>query len=67
MCGVGKMMKIWGYRDSDACPRCGEKETAAHVLSCQDDDAVKAFHNSKSMDEWMVKADTILEVRKAIK
>ncbi len=45
-----------------------KKDMAAHVLSCQDDDAMKVFHGSiEAMDEWMVKAKTIPEVGEAIK
>ncbi len=36
MCGLWKMMKIWGHWDSNACPCLGESETTAHVLSCPD-------------------------------
>ncbi len=40
---------------------------ATHVLQCKDEEAIKVFHDSiKSMDEWMVKADTAPEVRHAI-
>ncbi len=28
MCGVGKMMKIWGHQQSNACPCCGEPDSA---------------------------------------
>ncbi len=52
-----------GHRDSDVCSRCGKMEMAAHLLSCQDVAMVKVFHDSiKSMDEWMVKVDTVPEV-----
>jgi hypothetical protein len=34
MFGVGKFMKLWGERDSDACPRCGAPEDASHVWTC---------------------------------
>ncbi len=43
-----------------------EKRKAIHILSCQEDDAVEVFHDSVDvMDEWMVKADTVPEVRKS--
>lgn len=31
MCSVGKFMKHWKVRDSDAFPRCGCPEDAQHV------------------------------------
>ncbi len=38
------------------------------MLQCKDEEAIKVFHDSTgSMDEWMVKADTVPEVRNAIK
>ncbi len=40
MCGVGKFMKIWGERDTDACPRCGAPENAAHVWICPHPQAI---------------------------
>jgi hypothetical protein len=39
MCGVGKFMKRWGERDTDACPRCGATEDAAHVWICKHSEA----------------------------
>lgn len=39
-CGVGKMMKRWGFRKTDNCPRCKKtNETALHVLTCQHESA----------------------------
>jgi hypothetical protein len=33
--GTGKFMKLWGYRSTQKCPRCGHHcETAAHVTMC---------------------------------
>ncbi len=37
------------------------KETVAQFLSCEDEGAVQVFHNSLL---WMVKVETILEIRK---
>ncbi len=62
------MMKIWGQRESDACPRCGEKEIAAQVLAFQDEDVVRVFHDSvETLDEWVIKSDMVPEVQQAIK
>ncbi len=49
-------------------PNAQQKEKATYVLACQEEDAVKVFHDSiEAMDKWMVKADTVPEVRLAIK
>jgi hypothetical protein len=34
MCGVGKFMKRWGQRDSDACPQCDATEDSVYVWHC---------------------------------
>ncbi len=34
MCGVEKMMKLWGKWKLDVFRRCGEKEMMACVLAC---------------------------------
>jgi hypothetical protein len=34
-CGVGKMEKLQGNKDHDACPRCGMTEDAPHIVRCQ--------------------------------
>ncbi len=61
MCGVGKLMKLCGQREPDACFRCGNKETAAHVLAYQDEAVVRTFHDSvKTFDKWMMQMDTAL-------
>ena len=36
-CAVGKMAVRMKLRESDACPRCGEPETAEHVWICMGD------------------------------
>ncbi len=57
MCGVGKLMKIWGETETDVCPRCGEPETSSHVLACWDPEAIQTFNASlEKLGEWMVKA-----------
>ena len=36
VCGVGKMMKIYGYQTHSKCPKCQQdNETTDHVLQCQ--------------------------------
>ena len=35
-CGVGKMMKIYGFQTHSKCPKCQQdNETTDHVLQCQ--------------------------------
>jgi hypothetical protein len=34
-CCVGKMERLQGNKDHDACPRCGMSEDAPHVARCQ--------------------------------
>jgi hypothetical protein len=35
MTGIGKFSKLWGYRSTQKCPRCGHHcETSAHVTMC---------------------------------
>ncbi len=68
MCGVGKMMKIWGKQETNKCPRCGEWETVEHVLQCHNLDAIQRFHNlMESLDEWMREANLALGIRNMIK
>ncbi len=56
------MMKILGHRESDSCPKCGEKETAGYALAYRDNAAMRVFHESVEMlGDWMV-----LEVQQAI-
>jgi hypothetical protein len=41
MTGTGKFMKLWGYRSTQKCPRCGHHcETAAYVAMCQKPSAI---------------------------
>jgi hypothetical protein len=35
ICGTSKMMKRWGKRLTDTCPRCPEVEDVSHVWTCQ--------------------------------
>jgi hypothetical protein len=33
--GTGKFMRLWGYRSTQKCPRCGHYyETTAHIIMC---------------------------------
>ena len=55
-CGVGKMMKIWGFWQEDKCLCCllGEVETVSHLLCCPAPQMQKAFKEGvQEIQEWM--------------
>jgi hypothetical protein len=59
MCGVGKFMKRWGERETDACLRCGEHEDAAHVWLCSQTQAQEVWTNSLTkLQLWMEEVGT---------
>ena len=60
MCGVNKLMKAWGKRESDECPRCGQpEESSAHVWQCRDPRAIRVWTESvDKLRQWMVGAQT---------
>lgn len=67
ICGVGKMMKIWGYQDNDHCPRCSARETAQHVWVCPQDDATILWDQSLlDLKDWFVAQHTSPEVASVI-
>jgi hypothetical protein len=44
MIGTGNFMRLWGYRSTQKCPRCGHHcETAAHVTMCTDPLAIEQW------------------------
>jgi hypothetical protein len=44
MIGTGKFMKLWGYRSTQKCPRCGHHcETVAHVTMCTSPSAIEQW------------------------
>ena len=55
-CGVGKMMKIWGFWQDNTCPCChsDEEETVGHLLHCPAAWMQKAFNDGvQKIQEWM--------------
>jgi hypothetical protein len=65
--GVGKFMKIWGERDTDACPRCGAPENAAHVWTCPHPQATDVWNDSmKKLEDWMIEVGTLPDIRDSI-
>jgi hypothetical protein len=49
--GTGKFMKLWGYRSTQKCPRCGHHcETAAHVTMCTSPSAI---------EQWKISLETL--------
>ncbi len=68
MCGVGKMIKIWGKQATDKCPHCGEWKTVPHVLAWQEEDAVKTFHDSiEILDQYIICSNAAPEICMIIK
>jgi hypothetical protein len=50
MTGTGKFTKLWGYRSTRKCPRCGHHcETAAHVTMCTAPSAI---------EQWKISLET---------
>ena len=54
-CGVGKMMKLWGFRTDDSCPRCkAVEESAPHVILCPHPAASKLWlEQVDSLKNWL--------------
>jgi Fe-S cluster biosynthesis and repair protein YggX len=51
MTGTGKFMKLWGYRSTQKCPRCGHHcETAAHITMCTAPSAI---------EQWKILLETL--------
>jgi hypothetical protein len=51
MSGTGKFMKLWGYRATQKCPRCGKHcETAARVTICTAPSAI---------EQWKISLETL--------
>jgi hypothetical protein len=57
----------FNYQDHAECPRCAEFEDIAHVVKCQAPRATAQWEASLSqLAEWLVKAKTMPDLRKAI-
>ena len=55
----GVNMKRWGHWATDRCPRCGKKETAAHLLRCDDSEAKAKWDQAIiELERWMVRKGT---------
>jgi hypothetical protein len=64
MCGVGKFMRLWGERDTDACPRCAVPKNVSHVWRCPWEQAAEVWSLSlQKLHEWMTKVGTQPEMR----
>jgi hypothetical protein len=51
MTGTGKFMKLWGYKSTHKCPRCGHHfEIAAHVTMCTSPSAI---------EQWKILLETL--------
>jgi hypothetical protein len=54
-CGVNKKLVEWKEKDSAACVRCGEIETAGHVWTCQHNSTRIIWDQSLiELKEWMI-------------
>jgi len=54
MCGMGKYMKLWKQKVSDACPQCGEPEDASHVWVCNQKGSSVVWDNAiLRLREWL--------------
>ncbi len=59
MCSVGKFRKIWGWDDTNSCPRCGQEEDHRHVVTCTHDSASEAWKQILSeFDSWLLSSGT---------
>lgn len=55
MCGVGKFMKLWRERDTDACPQYGAPENASHIWICPQPQATDVCGLSlQKLNAWML-------------
>ena len=62
-CGIGETMEKWGYQEDSDCPLCGQVETVAHVLQCQDGRAKVQWEKSiTKLEQWLIKKDTLPEL-----
>ena len=72
-CGVGKMMKLWGFRTDDSCPRCkAVEESAPHVILCPHPAASKLWlEQVDSLKNWLkaqkTKGDIITAITRNLK
>jgi hypothetical protein len=65
MCGVS--MKLWGERDTDACPRCGAPEDASHVWTCPQEQANDVWNLSlRKLNDLMIEVGTSPELHESI-
>jgi hypothetical protein len=53
MCGVGRFMKRWKWRQDDSCPRCGHPEDSAHVWLCHGEGADDVWETAlNNLEAW---------------
>jgi hypothetical protein len=66
-CGVGRRELIRCNQDHDECPRCGESESARHVVECKGTGADLTFTLAvKKLETSMTVLDTAPHIQKAI-
>ena len=59
-CGVGRMLKIYGFQDHSECPRCSQpEETTKHVVCCPSPDATATWTTLlDTLRQWMRQQQT---------
>lgn len=67
-CGVGKMMRRWGFRKDGRCPRCkAPEETSLHVLECKAKSAVDEWETQIGhLENWLNSQRTNKDISNAI-
>ena len=66
-CGVGRRELIRCNQDHDECPRCGESESARHVVECKGTGADLTFSLAvKKLETSMTVLETAPHIQKAI-
>jgi hypothetical protein len=68
ICGVNKMMQIWGLRESAHCPRCPHAtEDTQHVLLCPNEEAIQIWESdTDALYTWMINFPTDRRIAEAI-
>ena len=67
-CGVGKMMFRWDMWDNNRCPSCDmEKETAQHMLVCNNVDMQTEFSEAMEvLEKWIFDKKTCPDIADCI-
>jgi inhibitor of KinA sporulation pathway (predicted exonuclease) len=60
MTGTGEFMRLWGYRSTQKCPRCGHHcKTVAHITMCTAPSAIEQWKTSlETLGKYLSKHHT---------